>query len=95
MWRKIVAFLLLVCTLLSETSFFAYAKQRNYTIDNVKDMAIENSEGAQSATVEKIKKEIELQQAKEGIRDIRKSESTIRFSLLFNIKFPECQKKLN
>ena len=89
MWRKIVAFLLLVCTLLSETSFVVYAKQRNYTIDNVKDMAIENSEGAQSATIEKIKKEIELKQAKDAIKDIRKNESTIRFSLLFNIKFPE------
>lgn len=52
-------------------------------------MAIENSEGAQSATIEKIKKEIELKQAKDAIKDIRKNESTIRFSLLFNIKFPE------
>ena len=89
MWRRIVAFILLVCTLFSETSILVYAKQRNFTIDNIIDMAIKNSEGAQSATVEKIKKEIELQQAKDGIRDIRKSESTVRFSLLFNIKFPE------
>lgn len=50
---------------------------------------MENSEGAQSATIEKIQKEIELKQAKEAIQDIRKNESTIRFSLLFNIKFPE------
>ncbi len=89
MWRKIVAFLLFVCILFSETSFIAYAKQRNFTVDNVIDMAIEHSEGAQSATIEKIKKEIELQQAKDAIKDIRKNESTIRFSLLFNIKFPE------
>ena len=89
MWRKIVAFLLLVCTLFSETSFVVYGKQRNFTVDDIITMAIENSEGAQSATIEKIKKEIELQQAKDAIKDIRKNESTIRFSLLFNIKFPE------
>lgn len=89
MWRRIVAFLLLICTLCSEASLLVYAKQRNFTIDNVIDMAMENSEGAQSATIEKIKKEIELQQAKDAIKDIRKNESTIRFSLLFNIKFPE------
>ena len=70
MWRKIVAFLLFVCILFSETSFIAYAKQRNFTVDNVIDMAIEHSEGAQSATIEKIKKEIELQQAKDAIKDI-------------------------
>lgn len=89
MWRRIVAFVLLVCTLFSETSILVYAKQRNYTVDNVIDMAMEHSEGAQSATIEKIKKEIELKQAKDAIKDIRKNESTIRFSLLFNIKFPE------
>ena len=35
MWRKIVAFLLLVCILFSETSFVVYAKQRNFTVDDI------------------------------------------------------------
>lgn len=59
------------------------------TIDTVRTMAIEASDGVQSVKIDKIKKDIELKQAQDGIADIRKKESTIRFSLLFNIKFPE------
>lgn len=55
----------------------------------MRKLSQENSEGLQSVIIDKIKKEIELKQAYDGIRDIRKKESTVRFSLLFNIKFPE------
>ena len=58
-------------------------------IDTVRTLAQENSTGVQDTVISRIQKEIELQQAKEGIRDIRKKENTVRFSLLFNIQLPE------
>lgn len=59
-----------------------------FTIEQVRTLAQENSEGLQDVKIDRIKKQIELKQAQDGIKDIRKKESTIRFSLLFNIKFP-------
>lgn len=53
------------------------------------NLAVENSFDAKSVKMDLIKKDIEKNQAIEGIKDIRKKESTVRFSLLFNIKFPE------
>ena len=58
-------------------------------IDTARTLAQENSAGVQDTVISRIQKEIELQQAKEGIRDIRKKENTVRFSLLFNIQLPE------
>lgn len=59
-----------------------------FTIEQARTLAQENSEGLQDVKIDRIKKQIELKQAQDGIKDIRKKESTIRFSLLFNIEFP-------
>ena len=87
--KRFTAFLLTVIITLSAFITPAFSQQRNFNIDDIIGMAENNSEGVKSVKIDKIKKEIELKQAKDGIKDIRKSESTIRFSLLFNIKFPE------
>lgn len=58
-------------------------------IDTCRRMTLENSFELKSVKMDLIKKDIEKNQAIEGIKDIRKKESTVRFSLLFNIEFPE------
>jgi hypothetical protein len=57
-------------------------------IETAKKLAVETSSDLQNVKIDRIKKQIELQQAKDGIRDTRKKDSTIRFSLLINIEFP-------
>ncbi|MDD3569609.1 MAG: hypothetical protein PHY44_00710 [Lachnospiraceae bacterium] len=57
-------------------------------IETAKKLAVETSSDLQDVKIDRIKKQIELQQAKDGIRDTRKKDSTIRFSLLLNIEFP-------
>lgn len=52
-------------------------------------LGIKNSPELKSIKIDLVKKQIELREAKEAIIDIRRKESTVRFSLLFNIKFPE------
>ncbi len=52
-------------------------------------LALLNSEALEEIELDILKKNMERQQAVEGLRDIRKKESTVRFSLLFDIKFPE------
>ena len=85
--RRLLASLLIITFIFSSSN--SLAASRKLTIDEVRKLSQENSEGLQSVIIDKIKKEIELKQAYDGIRDIRKKESTVRFSLLFNIKFPE------
>lgn len=63
--------------------------ENNLTLQEVRTLAIENSQGVENTKIDLIKKQIELKQAKEAIADTIKKENTIRFSLLFNIKFPE------
>lgn len=58
-------------------------------LDTVKQQAVECSTDLQNVKIDRIKKQIELKQAQEGIRDIRKKESTIKYSLLVNIEFPK------
>ena len=63
--------------------------ENNLTLQEVRTLAIENRQGVENTKIDLIKKQIELKQAKEAIADTIKKENTIRFSLLFNIKFPE------
>lgn len=85
-------------TLLIITSVFATsiyhnnivnASEKRITISEARKLAVENSSDLKSTQIELIKKDIELKQAKEGVKDIRWKESTVRFSLLFNIEWPE------
>ena len=89
MRKKICALMLIV--VLCSTSVFSevMAADRILTLEEIRTLAIENSTGVQNTKIDLVQKQIELRQAKEGIADTIKKESTIRFSLLFNIKFPE------
>lgn len=86
MKKRLLSICLAVFLLLGTTPVFA---EETLTIDLVREAAVENSDALQTLAIDRIMKEIELQQAQEGIRDIRKKENTVRFSLLFNIQFPE------
>ncbi len=81
----------MLIVVLCSTSVFSevMAADRILTLEEIRTLAIENSTGVQNTKIDLVKKQIELRQAKEGIADTIKKESTIRFSLLFNIKFPE------
>lgn len=59
------------------------------TLSKAVQLALLNSEALDEIELDILKKNMERQQAVEGLRDIRKKESTVRFSLLFNIEFPE------
>lgn len=87
--KRFTAFLLIVVIITGSFNTYAFSQQRNFNIDDIIAMAESNSEGVKTVKIDKIQKEIELKQAKDGIKDTRKNESTVRFSLLFNIKFPE------
>ncbi len=67
----------------------AYGGSRALNLDSVCNMSIQADFDTKANDIEQAKKRIELKQALDGIRDIRKKESTVSFSLLFNIKFPE------
>lgn len=60
----------------------------NLTLNDALLFAVKNSPEIKSIKIDITKKKIERKEAIEAIQDIRKKESTVRFSLLFNIKFP-------
>lgn len=59
------------------------------TLEEAIRIGISNSPEIYELEMEKFKTRIELYQAKEALRDMRYKESTVRFSLPFNIKLPE------
>ncbi len=77
----------LCCTVFSGLP--ARAEEISLTLPQAISLALKNSDSIRKATLSKVKKQIELKQAYAAIADTRKNESTVRFSLLFNIKFPE------
>lgn len=87
MRQKKITAILLIFVFLFQILPTAQAAQ-SLTIEQARTLAQEKSEGLQDVKIDRIKKQIELKQAQDGIKDIRKKESTIRFSLLFNIQFP-------
>lgn len=89
MSKKGISALILLILFVQSFTLQVDASDRNLTLDFVRKQSIEESNGVSSAKIEKIKKQIELKQAEDAIRDIRKKESTVEFSLLFNIKFPD------
>ncbi|MFI3174333.1 MAG: TolC family protein [Bacillota bacterium] len=86
MAKKIMA-LFLVCILVFP--FVEIQANTEMTIEKAVELAIANSFSIQEVKVDLIKKDIELKQAHAAIKDIRKKETTVKFSLLFNIQFPE------
>ena len=89
MIQKICAVILSVILCSSSILYITECAENVLTLQDIRTLAIENSTGLQNTKIDLVKKQIELRQAKEGIADTIKKESTIRFSLLFNIKFPE------
>ncbi len=61
----------------------------NMALQKAVKLALLSSDSVEEIELDLVKKGMERQQAEEGLRDIRKKESTVRFSLLFNIEFPE------
>lgn len=90
MRKKIIAwFCIFIFAAVWIPPFEISAALRQLTLEEAQIMGVENSYGVKDVVVGRIQKQIELQQAKEGIRDIRKKESTIRYSLLTTIEWPE------
>lgn len=82
--------IMLTGNFLKQTLVSLYAQnEKTLTAEQAAQMAEASSDGIRQASIRLVKKQIELKQAKDGIRDTRKKENTVRFSLLFNIKFPE------
>lgn len=68
---------------------FAAPAEKVFTLEQAVSLTLKNSDKLRGITVSKVKKQIQLKQAYAAIADTRRRESTVRFSLLFNIKFPE------
>ncbi len=85
MMCTVILLQILVTPLLAEPVF----AMSSMTLSKAIQLAKLNSEAIDEVQLDIIKKNMERQQAVEGLRDIRKKESTVRFSLLFNIEFPE------
>lgn len=88
MMKKIILYILIFIFIITNNSI-TYGEGKMLTIDEAKILAVKNSFDIKETKMNLIKKDMELEQAKEGIKDIRKKESTIRYSLLINIEFPE------
>ena len=69
------------------SNIHAYVPELN--LKQAIQLSVKNSPYLRDVKTELVKKQIELQQAKEAIRDIRKKERTWEFSLLFKITPPE------
>ncbi len=84
---------LIICLALQSASLTLFVEPvyaaSTMTLDKAIRLALMNSEALEEIELDLVKKGMERQQAEEGLRDIRKKESTVRFSLLFNIEFPE------
>lgn len=88
MIKKVCA-VFLIFIILVGSAICTTAAEKELTLQDIRTLAVENSTGLQNTKIDLVKKQIELRQAKEGIADTIKKETTIRFSLLFNIQFPE------
>lgn len=77
-----------ICSMNFAAPVFSVSEKTLYLNEAV-IMSVKNSSGIKDTRLELVKKQIELKEAKEAIADIRKKESTVRFSLLFKIKMPE------
>lgn len=65
------------------------AADRTLTLSQAVSYARQANTDRKQKNLEITLKELELKQAMESVRAIRKDKATIRYSLLFNIKFPE------
>lgn len=86
--RKIITVICVVSLIVLNVQFQVYA-EKMLTVDDAVNYAHKTSADYRNKKNSLATKRIQLTQAREAIKDARKKESTVRFSLLFNIKFPE------
>ena len=88
--RRLLCLVLAATMALPLTSAVASAAaEKELSLSQAISLTVKNSSKLRSITLSKIKKQIQLKQAYSAIADTRRNESTIRFSLLFNIRWPE------
>ncbi len=91
MFKRIICTTIIFTILFTNIIIFdsSYAQNQILTLDDAIKIALENSFDIQNVKMERVNKQIAKNQAYEAIADVRKNESTVKFSLLFNIKFPQ------
>lgn len=85
---RLISLVLVCCTVMYLPLPVDGAYPRTVTLSGAVSTALNTSYAIQKVKNDIVLKKIELKQAIDGIRDTRKKESTIKFSLLFNIEFP-------
>ncbi len=88
MLLKKTLLLLLILTLIMPQFTMDYAT-KSIDMKAAISLAQQNSDAINLVKLDLIKKGVERRQAVEGLQDIREKETTVRFSLLFDISFPE------
>ncbi|RCX11383.1 outer membrane protein TolC [Anaerobacterium chartisolvens] len=86
---RLTAILIILTLVMPGSTCRAAVYPRVLTLAQAVDCAVSTSYEVRKAKNDTQLKNIELKQAIQAIRDIRKKENTIQFSLLFNIKFPQ------
>ncbi|MEG2144128.1 MAG: hypothetical protein RRY40_02240, partial [Oscillospiraceae bacterium] len=86
--KKIISFILAAATIFS-SSPMAYAAPKTLYLRQAINLTQQNFGDTKLKRIELSEKRIALTEAIEEIRNTRKEQRTIRFSLLFNLKFPE------
>jgi hypothetical protein len=71
------------------TGMPCFGQNQMLTLDQAIQLSVKNSFDIKSVRMDLISKDIKRNQAIKAIATIREKESTVRFSLLFNIEFPE------
>lgn len=88
--RRIACLLLAAAIMLPAAGAVCQAAaEQKLSLSQAVSLTVKNSRKLRAITLSKVKKQIQLKQAYSAIADTRRNESTIRFSLLFNIKWPE------
>ncbi len=86
---RLTAVLIILTLVMPGGTYTAAVYPRVLTLTQAVDCAVSTSYEVRKAKNDMQLKNIELKQAIQAIKDIRKKENTIQFSLLFNIKFPQ------
>ncbi|MBP0979346.1 MAG: hypothetical protein J6C55_01715 [Oscillospiraceae bacterium] len=87
--QKIVLIILLFVFLVSNLNINSVCKQHKLTMVEAVEFAKQTSQKYKNKKASRANKKMQLTQAYDAIKETRKKESTIRFSLLFNIQWPE------
>lgn len=86
--KKLVSIILIALILLPSFNNISYA-EKPLNLKGAISVAQKKSDSLNLVKLDLIKKSVERRQAIDGLRDIREKQTTVRFSLLFSIKFPE------